>query len=103
MCVDDYSSLKSCELRYKLLVYLFTIEKPICKGSFLYFFNLWMMTEMASLYLGKELQGDLGEELQFLKLSVVEDRLNTLGLCFTNTSSFGDKFILVPTYELNAK
>ena len=30
--------------------------------------------------LGKELQGKFGESLHFLKLSVVEDRLNIIGL-----------------------
>ena len=55
--------------------------------------------------MGKELQGELREALQFPKLSIVEDRLNNIGrfgFC-PNTISYGDKFILVLACELNAK
>ena len=57
------------------------------------------------LCLWKELQGELGEGLQFPKLSEVDDRLFIIGIFgfWPNTSSYGDKIILVLTCELNAK
>ena len=64
------------------------------------------MTEIVSVFmLGKGITGELGEGLQFLKPSVVEYRLNIM--CFLGswpkTISYGDKFILVLSCELNAK
>ena len=44
-----------------------------------FFSNLRTMTEIVSLCMfGKELQGQLDEDLQFTKLSLVEDRLNII-------------------------
>ena len=63
------------------------------------------MTEIVSVCVGQKIKGEFGEGLHFLKLCVVEDRLNIIGFIGfgPNTSSFGDKFILVLTCELNVK
>ena len=64
------------------------------------------MNEMISMYMfGKELQGEFSESLKIPKLSVVGNMLKIMGrfgLC-PNTSSYGDRFILVLTCELIAK
>ena len=55
--------------------------------------------------LGKELQGELCEDLQIPKISVAEDRLNTIGFLgfWPNTISYGDRFIFVLICEFKAK
>ena len=55
--------------------------------------------------LEKKLQGDLGENLQFPKLSVVEDRLNFIGFLgfWPETNSYDGRFIFNLICELNAK